>query len=144
MSLLAVLWDQSVRASVLVYPLGIWVVLAVVAVVNGGFRELVLIPQIGEYAGHILSTIVLVLAIVGISFVYFRSTSIGYTRAELLLAGMLWMGLTIGFEFAVGYVEGTPFSVTIGQYNVLAGQIWVVVPITLLFSPLVFGWYLAV
>jgi len=45
--------------------------------------------------------------------------------------------------FVVGYVEGTPVSVTVGQYNVLAGQVWIVVPLTLLFSPLLFGWYLS-
>ena len=34
---------QSVRIDVLLYPLGVWVAMAVVAVLNGGFREVVLI-----------------------------------------------------------------------------------------------------
>jgi len=29
---------QLIRPDVLVYPLGVWIVMAVVAVINGGFR----------------------------------------------------------------------------------------------------------
>lgn len=68
--------------------------------------------------------------------------SVEYRRLELLVIGALWMGLTVGFEFLVGYVEKTPVAVTLGQYDVLAGQVWIAVPVTLLVSPLVFGWCL--
>jgi len=115
--------------------------MAVVAVANGGLRETLLIPRVGEYAGHVLSTALLVTAILLISALYFRGTGIAYTWAELLLVGAGWTVLTVGFEFLVGYVEGTPVSVTLGQYNVLAGQVWIAVPLTLCCSPLLFGWY---
>jgi hypothetical protein len=144
MNFVAALGDQSIRPNVFLYPLGVWVLMAVVAVANGGFREVILIPRVGEYVGHVLSTMLLVGAILVISFLYFRWISIAYTQAELLLVGVLWTVLTVGFEFLVGYVEGTPVSVTLGQYNVLAGQVWIAVPLTLLASPLLFGWYLAV
>lgn len=134
---------QSVRLGVLLYPLGVWVVMAVVAVVNGGFREVVLIPRVGEYAGHVLSTVLLIAAIGLVSFAYFQRTPIDYAYLELVAIGLGWTGLTVGFEFLVGYVEGTPVSVTLGQYNVLAGQVWIAVPMTLLMAPLVFGWYLS-
>lgn len=134
---------HPVRLNVLLYPLGVWVLMAVVAVLNGGFRETVIIPQIGDYPGHVVSTALLVVAILVISFLYFSRTSIEYARAELVLVGLLWTGLTVGFEFLVGYLEGTPVSVTLGQYDVLDGQVWIAVPLTLLLSPLLFGWYLA-
>jgi hypothetical protein len=143
MSVLSTLNGLPVRLHVFLYPLGIWVAMAVVAVLNGGFREVVLIPRIGEYAGHVLSTAMLVAAILFLSAFYFRAASIAYTQLELLLVGVVWTVLTVGFEFLVGYVEGTPVSVTLGQYNVLAGQVWIAVPLALLFSPLLFGWYLA-
>lgn len=132
---------DSIRPRVFVFPLGVWVVMAIVAILNGGFREVLLIPRIGDYAGHVLSTGLLVVAILGISFAYFQWTSIEYRFVELVLVGVLWTVLTVGFEFLVGYVEGTPVSVTLGQYNVLAGQVWIVVPLTLLSAPLLFGWY---
>lgn len=134
---------QLIRLDVLVSSLGVWVVMAMVAVINGGFREVVLIPRIGEYAAHVLSTALLVAAILLVSFVYFQRTPIEYAYVELVVIGMLWTALTVGFEFLVGYVEGTPVSVTLGQYDVFAGQVWIAVPLTLLLSPLVFGWYLS-
>jgi hypothetical protein len=123
----------------LLYPLGLWVLMAVLAVANGIFRELVLIPHTGEYGGHVLSTAMLVVAILVVSFAYFTSTAVAYTRLELLAVGAAWTVLTVGFEFLVGYLEGTPVAETVGQYNVLAGQVWILVLLTLLTAPLLFG-----
>lgn len=127
----------SIRASVLVYPLALWLVMAAIAVANGVFRETVLIERVGEDTGHVLSTAMLVIAIVVVAAAYFGTTSIAYTQAELLTVGAGWAVLTVGFEFLVGFLEDTPPSETIAQYNVLAGQVWIVVPLTLLFAPLV-------
>ncbi|MFA9516593.1 hypothetical protein ACERIT_05155 [Halopenitus sp. H-Gu1] len=134
--------DALVRPRVFLYPLGLWLLMAVVAVANGVFRETVIIPRIGDYPGHVVSTVILVAAILVIAFLYFTNTGIAYTRAELLLVGLGWAVLTVGFEFLVGYLEDTPVSVTLGQYNVFAGQVWILVPLTLFVSPLLFGWYL--
>lgn len=112
-----------------------------VAVANGVFRETIIIPRIGGYPGHVVNTLILTAAILVIAFFYFTNTGIACTRAELLLVGIGWTVLTVGFEFLVGYVENTPVSVTLGQYNVFAGQVWILVPLTLLISPLLFGWY---
>lgn len=130
---------RSIRASVLSYPLGLWVLMAVLAILNGGLRETVIVPRVGEYVGHVVSTALLVAAILAVSYLYFANTAIDYTRAELVLVGAVWVVLTTGFEFVVGYVEGTPVGVTLGQYNVFAGQVWILVPLTLLVAPTLFG-----
>ena len=129
----------AVRPSTLVLPLGVWVVMAVLAVANGIFRETVVIPRTGEYPGHVLSTLLLVTLILLVSWLFFGWTSVEYTLAELLVIGGGWTLLTVGFEFLVGWAEGTPVSVTIGQYDVFAGQVWILVPITLFLAPLLFG-----
>lgn len=134
---------RSVQPTAIVYPLGLWIVMAVLAVINGIFRETVIIPRVGEYSGHLLSTALLVVAILALSAGYFAYTVIEYTRTERLLVGMVWVVLTVGFEFLIGYLEGIPVSETIAQYDVLAGQVWIVVPITLLAAPLLFGAYFA-
>jgi hypothetical protein len=120
-------------------PLGLWIVMAIVAILNGIFRETVVIPRIGEYRGHVASTALLVAAILAISYTYFTSTDTEYTRGELLIIGVAWTVLTVGFEFLVGYVEGTPVEETISQYDVFAGQVWIAVPVALLTAPLLFG-----
>ena len=37
----------------------VWCAFVVVAIVNGGLRDAVLTPQLGEFGGHITSTILL-------------------------------------------------------------------------------------
>ena len=133
----------TVRPTVLLAPLAVWLVMAVLAVANGVFRELVIIPRVGEYPGHVLSTLLLVAAILAVSAAYFWNTGTAYTDLELLVVGVGWTLMTVGFEFLVGYAEGTPVSVTIGQYDVLAGQVWILVPLTLLVAPYLFGRVLA-
>jgi hypothetical protein len=120
-------------------PLGLWTVMAIVAILNGIFRETVMIPRTGEYRGHVTSTALLVAAILAISYTYFKSTDTEYTRGELLIIGVAWTVLTVGFEFLVGYVEGAPVEETISQYDVFAGQVWIAVPVALLTAPLLFG-----
>lgn len=133
----------SVRPRALLGPLGVWVLLAMLAVANGAFRELVLIPRVGEYPAHVLSTGLLLAIIIVVSFAFFSRSATAYTRTELVLVGVAWAALTVGFEFVVGALEGTPVSETLAQYDVLAGQVWVLVPLTLLVAPPVFGRYLA-
>lgn len=100
-------------------------------------------PRVGDYRGHLLSTAMLVPAILVVSSIFFTTVEIDYSLAELLAIGGVWVALTVGFEFLVGYVEGTPVAVTLGQCDILAGQVWIFVPLALLLSPLAFGWYLA-
>lgn len=128
-----------IRPTVLLAPLGVWMAMAVIAVLNGGFREVVLIPRIGEYPGHVLSTGILVVAILVVTWLFFGWSTVEYAMAERVVIGVVWVFLTVGFEFLVGYLEGTPPSVTIAQYDVFAGQVWIVVPIVLFVAPLVFG-----
>lgn len=134
------LQSGAIPAAEIVYPLGLWIVMAVIAVFNGGAREVLVIPRIGERRGHQLSTAILVVAILVLSAAYFTTTAIDYSRSELLLIGVGWTGLTVGFEFLVGHLEGTPPEETIAQYDVRNGHVWIAVPLTLLVAPLLFGW----
>lgn len=133
---------RPLRLAAIVYPLGLWVAMAALAVANGVFREMVIIPQVGSYPGHLISTTLLVVAILMLSAGYFAYTTIDYARTELLLVGMTWVVLTVGFEFLIGYLEGVPVSDTVAQYDVLGGQVWILVPLSLLVAPLLFGTYL--
>jgi hypothetical protein len=76
--------------------------MAVVAVINGGFREAVLIPRLCEYAGHVLSTALLVAAILFVLFVYFQRTPIDYAYVELVAIGVVWTAFTVDFKFLIG------------------------------------------
>jgi len=129
----------TIRPDVFLGPLGIWLLLAVLAVANGVFRETVLVERMDEYHAHVLSTAILVAVILAVAAAFFALSGTAFTDAELLAIGVGWTLLTVGFEFLVGYVEGTPVSTTLGQYDVTAGQVWIVVPIALLLAPYLFG-----
>ncbi|MFB6153442.1 MAG: hypothetical protein ABEJ27_04235 [Halodesulfurarchaeum sp.] len=113
--------------------------MALLAVGNGAFRETVLTPCLGERRGHLLSTGMLVALILLVSAVFFRSVAVQYSLAERLAIGAIWVVLTVGFEFLVGYLEGTPVEATLAQYDVFAGQVWILVPLTLFLAPLLVG-----
>lgn len=133
----------SVRVRKILRPLGAWLLLAVFAVINGVFRELVIVPVTGIYTGHLVSTISLITVVLIISYTYFGILNdTRYTLSELLVVGFVWSTLTVVFEFFVAYFEGVGLSGVLAQYDVTAGRIWILVPATLLISPLVFGYYI--
>ncbi len=138
----AVVAPAALDSARVLAPLGVWALMAVIAVANGILRETALVPRLGQSRAHVLSTALLVLAILGVSAAFFGLTETAYSTAQLAFVGIGWTALTVGFEFLVGYLEGTPVSVTLGQYDVTAGQVWIAVPITLLVSPLLFGYVL--
>lgn len=87
------------------------------------------------------STLLLTGIVLGVSYWYFPGTD--YTRGELLVVGVVWVVLTVIFEFGVGYVEDGSIEPVLAQYDVFAGQIWVLVLVTLFVAPLLFGDWLA-
>ncbi|WP_197427876.1 hypothetical protein [Halogeometricum sp. CBA1124] len=116
-----------------------WVGLVVVALLNATFREVVLAPAVGDYAGHVLSTVSLLAALAVVAYLYFDRYA-GHSARELVAIGLLWATLTVLFEFGFGhYVMGTPWSVLLADYNLLAGRVWVFVPIAMATYPFLFG-----
>ena len=61
-------------------------------------------------------------------------------RDALVMLGALWFGLTIAFEFLFGhFVDGAPWSVLIMNYDITAGRLWILVPVTMAIGPLLAG-----
>ena len=122
-------WTGSTRA------LLIWLIFVLLAMINGGFRQRVLIPLIGEQTGHVVSTIILSTAIV---FITWSNLSwIGpATSGEAWRLGTLWLGLTVAFEFLVGhYLLHTPWTKLLADYNFLRGRLWILVLVSTFVSP---------
>ncbi|HMS55819.1 MAG TPA: hypothetical protein PKA27_10495 [Fimbriimonadaceae bacterium] len=116
-----------------------WLAFAVMAVVNGGFREAILKPRIGEAMAHVVSTILLTLTILGVTFIFIPWIQPS-TLSEAWLIGAVWCTATLAFEFLAGhYVFGNPWEKFIADYKPANGRVWVLVPLTILVSaPLAF------
>ena len=90
---------MKMEAKIFLYALGIWFIFAVAAILNGGFRNSFITPKIGEYAGHVISTFILICVILVGTYLFISNLKINYTKTDLLLIGTFWLILTILFEF---------------------------------------------
>ena len=113
--------------------LALWLVILVLANLNGAVRELWIIPQIGELSGRALSTLILC----GLVF-FVTWRTIGWIRpvsaGEAVEIGVLWLLLTLAFEFLVGhYVFGTAWPKLLEDYDVTRGRIWPLVLVSIFF-----------
>ena len=119
--------------------LGIWIVLAVSAIVVATFRVVVLLPQIGEQTAHQLGTGLYLIVQFAIIFFFIKKMKIKETII-LLRIGILWVVITIIFEFIFGhFVMGHPWQKLLADYNLFNGRLWVLVLINNLSSPLISG-----
>ncbi len=124
----------------LLWTLALWGLMAVSAILNGSFRQFLLIPWIGRRAGHVVSCITLSAIILLISYLFFQNTTMRYSVGDLWLVGLIWMALAVAFEFGLGhFVLKRSWSVLLEDYNILKGRIWVVVLIVTLVGPYLTG-----
>ena len=114
--------------------LAIWVVILVLAVINGTFREAVLIPKFGSSSGLFLSGLLLSLLILAAT--YLLLPWLGIRRSgQLLLIGVCWLALTLVFEFSFGLLRGKALSEILGAYTFKGGNIWSVVLVVTAVAP---------
>jgi uncharacterized membrane protein YhaH (DUF805 family) len=113
----------------------VWVLMLVMASINGAVREALLIPRMGDGAGRAISTFMLSSLVLVLTFVTVRW--IGPRSAlDAWIVGGLWFALTLGFEFLAGhFLFGNPWSQLLEDYNVFRGRIWILVLITIILAP---------
>jgi hypothetical protein len=113
----------------------VWLLLCLVAVANGTVRQFLLVPHVGAYAGHVISTLSLSLLILGVAWL-----SIGWiapaTPRQAWAVGALWVGATIAFEFLAGhYLFRNPWSKLLADYDVRQGRVWLLVLVATAVAP---------
>jgi hypothetical protein len=119
--------------------LGIWVILAVSAILVASFRIGILLPPFGEQTAHQLGTVLYLLVQFIIIFFFIRKLKIKEFKT-LLGIGIFWVVITIIFEFAFGhYVMDHPWQKLFADYNLFNGRLWVLVLINNIAAPLISG-----
>jgi len=114
-----------------------WLIILALAIVNGALREEVLIPRFGEQLGRLSSPLLLALLVFGVAWILLPWIR-PLTSREAWIVGILWLGLTLAFEFLAGhYLFGDPWERLLAEYNVVQGRLWVLVPISTLIAPAV-------
>jgi hypothetical protein len=116
--------------------IAVWFGILVLASLNGAIRTSWLIPQLGETAGRVVSTLILgavVLLVAWLTIGWIRPTTI----RQALQIGVLWLVLTLAFEFLAGhYLFRQPWPALLEDYDVTRGRIWLLVLIVVLLGPL--------
>ena len=118
----------------------VWLLLLVIAVAAGSARVGLLEPQVGERTAHQLGTLAVVVLFASAIWLTVPWIEPGLDRGRLIALGIGWAAATVLFEFGFGHwVAGHPWSRLLADYDLLAGQIWVPVLLTLLIGPAVAG-----
>ena len=119
--------------------LGIWVILAVSAIVVATFRIGVLLPPFGEQTAHQLGTVIFLVVQFIIIFFFIKKLKIKDIKT-LLRIGLFWIVLTILFEFCFAhYVIGHPWEKLFADYNLFIGRLWLIVLINNIAAPIISG-----
>lgn len=116
--------------------LAVWLLILICAVLNGTFRESVLVPRLGSIPAFITSGILLSLCIVAVSAAlvpWFGQRPVsGY-----LLLGVFWLVLTLVFEFGFGRVlQHKTWPQLLEAYTFRGGNLWPLVLIVTTLAPL--------
>jgi hypothetical protein len=115
--------------------LAVWFGLVIGAILNGTFRQFVLIPQLGDATAHVLSSIMLSGIILLVTHVTFPLLRI-HSPIAAWKAGLFWLTMTLLFEFGFGhFIMGKPWSLLLEDYNVMAGRIWILILIVTVSAP---------
>lgn len=115
-----------------------WLLLAVVMFANGTVRALVLQPRLGEHLARQVATGSGVLIVFVFALVFVRRLE-SPSSLDLLKVGLLWLVLTLAFEFGVGLVSGASWETMLADYDILHGRLWPLIPMSALVAPWFWG-----
>lgn len=117
----------------------VWLLILLLAILNGAFREMVLYAWLGNPASQLVSGALLIAAIVLVAWLLvprLRPSS----RGDLWRAGVLWVALTLAFEFGFGLlVQGKALRELLDAYTFEGGNIWPLVLLATLLAPRLAG-----
>jgi hypothetical protein len=115
-----------------------WLLLAVAMFTNGTLRALLLQPRLGEDLARQVATVSGVLIVFVAAFVFVGRLH-EPSGPDLLKVGLLWLALTLSFEFGMGLVAGATWEEMLADYDVLAGRLWPLIPLSTLVAPWIWG-----
>jgi len=109
----------------------------IIAVLNGTARDLWYKEYTGELLGHQISTISLL-----ILFKFYIALVIKKlppkSAQQAMAVGLLWLLLTLIFEFGFGRIRGNSWTSLWSDYNIFKGRLWIFILIWTTVAPYLF------
>lgn len=115
----------------------LWLPMILIAFANATLRELIIVKHFGDFRAHQLSTITLIVLCALYIWFVIPVLDIQNTRQALLI-GLIWVLLTVAFEFTLGRLTNKSWAYLLQDYNFLKGRIWVLFILCLFIFPYLF------
>lgn len=113
----------------------IWLGILVLASGNGAVRDLVLAPRLGDPLARAISTLLLCGLVLLVTWRSIRWVG-PRSRGDALIVGLLWVILTLAFEFLAGhYLFGKSWAMLLEDYDLSRGRIWILALLTTFAAP---------
>lgn len=100
----------------------VWAGIIPLAILNGGLREAVLIPALGNIALPVSGILLAMMAFI-LSYLSLPRLGAGTQRTYIQM-GAVWLCATVVFEFVLGLATGEAFSGLLAAYNIFTGNLW--------------------
>jgi hypothetical protein len=116
--------------------LAVWVLIALVEIVHGSLRRILLVPRVGEWRSAQIGAVVGALLILGVALLAIRWMGARST-GTLLGIGLLWLVLMLSFEFLAGrHLAGFSWERILSEYDLRRGGLLSLGMLVLALSPL--------
>jgi hypothetical protein len=114
-----------------VRAIAVWLLLLLIVVSLGAVREKWLRSRLGELRAHQVGTVAAALAVQLVTL-----GTVHWMSGPPLGIGVLWVGLTVTFEIAMGrLLMKLPWRRLLADYNLRAGRLWSVFLLVILLAP---------
>src|SRR4029079_10666447 len=121
-----------------------WILFIPIVFMNAVFRELVYKPFTGELLAHQISTITGSVAFFLLAYFLLRHYMYNTPNDKLLFIGLMWVVLTIVFEFSLGiFVTGASWNKMLNDYNIGQGRIWIFFLVIILITPFIIKYFVS-
>jgi hypothetical protein len=117
----------------------VWLLIIVVESVHGVLRNLFVAPSIGDFAARQAGVFIGSALILLVAWLMAPWLNLG-SRAHFAYAGLLWVGLTVAFEFALGAMMGLSWERISSDYNVAKGGLLPLGLVVMAFAPYAGAW----
>lgn len=113
---------RIVMATPLLKAVALWLVLVILAILNGTLREKVLIPALGASVGLMISGVTLSVVIFLVSWLALPWYG-PLPCSQYWLIGLVWLVMTMLFEFGFGhFIARKSWAELLDAYNVSKGN----------------------
>jgi hypothetical protein len=124
----------------LLRALVVWLVIMGAESIHGALRTIVIAPLVGDFRARQLAVFtgsLLIVAIVAALIRWLRLVTVG----SMLAVGLMWVVLTVGFEFLLGrVVVDYSWDRVLSDYNLRRGGLLPIGLVVFALSPLIAAW----